>query len=94
MHASTQVDEELGAERLAHEMGTTAVVALLSARHLWVANCGDSRAVLCRTDGAVAMSSDHKATRNDEVVSEIRVTWDVGDRCDVTGVSQMVMWWV
>ena len=30
---------------------------------------GDSRAVLCRSGEAVALSLDHKATRSDEVVS-------------------------
>uniref|UniRef100_A0A7S0R8D2 protein-serine/threonine phosphatase n=1 Tax=Chlamydomonas leiostraca TaxID=1034604 RepID=A0A7S0R8D2_9CHLO len=94
--AFLQVDAELGAERLAHEMGTTAVVAMLSAQHLWVANCGDSRAVLCREGGAIAMSSDHKATRNDEVVrveaaggyvwwervmGELAVSRAIGDHC-------------
>ena len=46
--------------------GSTAVVAVLTADHIVVANCGDSRAVLCRRGRAVPLSSDHKvlASRN------------------------------
>ena len=40
--------------------GSTAVVAVLTADHIVVANCGDSRAVLCRRGRAVPLSSDHK----------------------------------
>lgn len=41
-------------------VGSTAVVALVCSSHIVVANCGDSRAVLCRGKEAVALSSDHK----------------------------------
>lgn len=40
--------------------GCTAVVALLSGRDLFVANAGDSRAVVCRDGKVVEMSYDHK----------------------------------
>jgi hypothetical protein len=33
---------------------------------IYVANCGDSRAVLCRDGGALALTDDHKAAREDE----------------------------
>lgn len=42
------------------QAGCTAVVALIKGRRLWVANAGDSRAVLCRGRSALAMSEDHK----------------------------------
>lgn len=45
--------------------GCTAVCALVHKGVLYVANAGDSRAVLCRNGVAVAMSHDHKP--NDEV---------------------------
>ncbi|RLM75238.1 putative protein phosphatase 2C 37 [Panicum miliaceum] len=51
-------------------VGSTAVVALLVRGRLVVANCGDSRAVLCRgPDGAppVPLSDDHKPNRPDEL---------------------------
>ncbi|KAJ4790033.1 Protein phosphatase 2C-like protein [Rhynchospora pubera] len=48
-------------------VGSTAVVAILGPRHLVVANCGDSRAVLCRNGSAVPLSSDHKPDRPDEL---------------------------
>ena len=49
-------------------VGTTAVVTLVGTRMLYVANCGDSRAVLCRSGGAVPLTDDHKAAREDETV--------------------------
>ncbi|XP_007038514.2 PREDICTED: probable protein phosphatase 2C 75 [Theobroma cacao] len=47
--------------------GSTAVVALLTSEHIVVANCGDSRAVLCRGGKAVPLSVDHKPDRSDEL---------------------------
>ncbi|KAE8704691.1 putative protein phosphatase 2C 75 [Hibiscus syriacus] len=47
--------------------GTTAVIALLTPDHVVVANCGDSRAVLCRGAKAIPMSFDHKPDRADEL---------------------------
>ncbi|XP_040379457.1 probable protein phosphatase 2C 37 [Oryza brachyantha] len=49
-------------------IGSTAVVALLVRDRLVVANCGDSRAVLCRAAAAapLPLSSDHKPDRPDE----------------------------
>ncbi|KAK9791129.1 hypothetical protein WJX73_003818 [Symbiochloris irregularis] len=40
--------------------------ALVGSRQLYVANCGDSRAVLCRGDFAIPLTDDHKAAREDE----------------------------
>lgn len=47
--------------------GSTAVVALLTPDHIVVANCGDSRAVLCRGGIAIPLSLDHKPDRSDEL---------------------------
>lgn len=41
-------------------VGSTAVVALVCSSHIIVANCGDSRAVLCRGKESIALSVDHK----------------------------------
>lgn len=41
-------------------VGSTAVVAVVCSSHIIVANCGDSRAVLCRGKEAIALSVDHK----------------------------------
>ncbi|KAI3468615.1 hypothetical protein Pfo_025278 [Paulownia fortunei] len=51
------------AERM---MGSTAVVVLVGKDEVVVANCGDSRAVLCRGGVAVPLSRDHKPDRADE----------------------------
>ena len=52
---------ESSIEPLAPETaGSTAVVAVLTQTHLIVANCGDSRAVLCRGKEAMPLSIDHK----------------------------------
>lgn len=60
-----KVDAEIGgndsAEPLAPEtVGSTAVVAVICSSHIIVANCGDSRAVLCRGKEPMALSVDHK----------------------------------
>lgn len=41
-------------------VGSTAVVSILTPEKIVVANCGDSRAVLCRNGKPVPLSSDHK----------------------------------
>ncbi|EFX61264.1 hypothetical protein DAPPUDRAFT_16550, partial [Daphnia pulex] len=40
--------------------GTTAIVLLVTKHRFYVANIGDSRAVLSRSDTAVPLSTDHK----------------------------------
>ncbi|KAL2318020.1 hypothetical protein Fmac_031896 [Flemingia macrophylla] len=66
-----KVDAEVGGnvnnEPVAPEtVGSTAVVAVICASHIIVANCGDSRAVLCRGKEPMALSVDHKPNRDDE----------------------------
>jgi protein phosphatase 1G len=65
------------------QAGCTAVVAVLKGRDLYVANAGDSRAVLCRGGAAVALSVDHKPASDGErtrittaggFVSEVRAS--------------------
>ncbi|KAI3422975.1 uncharacterized protein J3R85_011492 [Psidium guajava] len=64
MEASfVKMDEEVGGKGVGSSMrtaGSTAVVAVVGEEELVVANCGDSRAVLCRGDVAVPLSRDHK----------------------------------
>uniref|UniRef100_A0A7C9AM92 protein-serine/threonine phosphatase n=1 Tax=Opuntia streptacantha TaxID=393608 RepID=A0A7C9AM92_OPUST len=58
---------EANAEPIAPEtVGSTAVVAIVCPTHIIVANCGDSRAVLCRGKAPVPLSVDHKPDRKDE----------------------------
>ena len=40
--------------------GSTAVVVVLTPEYIVVANCGDSRAVLCRAGTPIPLSQDHK----------------------------------
>ncbi|KAG5573647.1 hypothetical protein H5410_063413 [Solanum commersonii] len=66
-----KVDAEIGGgaghESVAPEtVGSTAVVAVVCSSHIIVANCGDSRAVLCRGKEPMALSVDHKPNREDE----------------------------
>ncbi|XVF89047.1 hypothetical protein PTKIN_Ptkin19aG0099800 [Pterospermum kingtungense] len=66
-----KVDAEVGGrgsqEPVALEtVGSTAVVALICSSHIILANCGDSRAVLCRGKEPMALSVDHKPDRQDE----------------------------
>eukprot|EP00262_Sarcandra_glabra_P008246 TRINITY_DN2156_c0_g1_i4.p1 TRINITY_DN2156_c0_g1~~TRINITY_DN2156_c0_g1_i4.p1 ORF type:complete len:440 (-),score=-4.79 TRINITY_DN2156_c0_g1_i4:325-1536(-) len=48
-------------------VGSTAVVAVVEPDKIVVANCGDSRAVLCRNGKPIPLSSDHKPDRPDEL---------------------------
>lgn len=48
-------------------VGSAAVVAIVTPDKIIVANCGDSRAVLCRNGKAVPLSDDHKPDRPDEL---------------------------
>lgn len=41
-------------------VGSTAVVAIVTPVEIIVANCGDSRAVLCRNGKSIPLSTDHK----------------------------------
>ncbi|MCO5548087.1 hypothetical protein L7F22_001545 [Adiantum nelumboides] len=47
-------------------VGTTAVVAVVSSSQIVLANCGDSRAVLSKGGKAIPLSQDHKPERADE----------------------------
>lgn len=60
------MDDELYKREEAKNIGSTAVVALVSKTHLCVANCGDSRAVLSRAGMAYRMTRDHKPEIDDE----------------------------
>ncbi|PKI72430.1 hypothetical protein CRG98_007176 [Punica granatum] len=51
----------------ARTVGSTAVVAVIGGDVVVVANCGDSRAVMCRGGTAIALSEDHKPNRPDEL---------------------------
>ncbi|KAK6137282.1 hypothetical protein DH2020_028974 [Rehmannia glutinosa] len=70
----SSMDDELGkdssgdeaASRAERLMGSTAAVVLVGKEDMVVANCGDSRAVLCRGGVAVPLSTDHKPDRDDE----------------------------
>ncbi|KAG1669264.1 hypothetical protein FOA52_003302 [Chlamydomonas sp. UWO 241] len=67
-HAFLKTDAEFAEDNVvsASMVGTTAVVALLGTKKMWVANCGDSRAVLCRGGRVVQLTDDHKPEREDE----------------------------
>ncbi|XP_019188995.1 PREDICTED: probable protein phosphatase 2C 51 [Ipomoea nil] len=64
----SKMDEEVNWKGAAvATMGSTAVVAMVGAEEVVVANCGDSRAVLSRGGVAVPLSNDHKPDRADEL---------------------------
>ncbi|XP_078438683.1 protein phosphatase 2C 50-like [Wolffia australiana] len=47
-------------------VGSTSIVAIVCSSEIIVANCGDSRAVLCKGKEALPLSNDHKPDRVDE----------------------------
>ncbi|CAA7397262.1 unnamed protein product [Spirodela intermedia] len=66
-HGSTGSGNDCCAEPVAPEtVGSTSVVAVICSSHIIVANCGDSRAVLCRGKQPLPLSADHKPDREDE----------------------------
>lgn len=80
--AFSKVDEEFGksgdGERT--QIGSTAVVALVGRRQIYIGNCGDSRAVLCRAGISFPLTDDHKASREDE-------------KKRIQDLGGEVMWW-
>ncbi|KAK8592582.1 hypothetical protein V6N13_063155 [Hibiscus sabdariffa] len=48
-------------------VGTTALVLIVSPCQIIAANCGDSRAVLCRGTQTIPLTVDHKPDREDEL---------------------------
>lgn len=65
--AFLKTDEEFSNSGLqAGLVGSTAVVALVGTHRVWIANCGDSRAVLSRAGVAIQVTDDHKPEREDE----------------------------
>jgi len=64
-------ETDAGFLRKLEECGSTAVVAAVAGRMLWVANAGDSRCVLGMASGAaIALSHDHKP---DDPVERARI---------------------
>lgn len=62
--------------------GTTAVIALVYGERLYVSNVGDTRALLCRTDGngvlrVVQLSVDHDLRNEDELLRLSQLGLDV-----------------
>lgn len=51
---------------MSYTTGAAAVVILKKGNHLWVANCGDSRAIKITENGLVSLSEDHKPNRKSE----------------------------
>ena len=54
------LDNKVKGEDYAESTGTTACVVLITPQHIYCANAGDSRAVLCSKGEAKALSEDHK----------------------------------
>jgi len=63
-----KLDEQMqkDAELSNCEAGSTAVVSLITDKSLYIANCGDSRAIISTNGVVTALSTDHKPTLPDE----------------------------
>lgn len=53
-------------ERIGDFCGSTANVILITEKFYYVANCGDSRSVLCRSGFCIELSKDHKPQNLEE----------------------------
>jgi len=60
-------DFQAGSDEVGKDSGTTAIVAVVKGNHLYVANVGDSRCVLCRGGKTVELSTDHKPEDTEEL---------------------------
>jgi protein phosphatase 2C len=60
------MDDEVRRKGVADNVGSTACVALIGPQMIWVANAGDSRAVLRTAHGVLDLSKDHKPMRGTE----------------------------
>ncbi|XP_044334642.1 probable protein phosphatase 2C 45 isoform X1 [Triticum aestivum] len=58
--------EFLESDSTQNQCGSTASTAVLVGNRLFVANVGDSRAIICRAGNAVPVSKDHKPDQTDE----------------------------
>jgi hypothetical protein len=56
-------DQDFISDEDSDHIGTTAVAAVVSSSALWLANAGDSRAIVCRAGAPVAATSDHNTSR-------------------------------
>ncbi|KAJ8526517.1 hypothetical protein K7X08_028994 [Anisodus acutangulus] len=76
-------------------VGSTAVVAVVSPTHIIIANCGDSRAVLCRAKVPMPLYVDYKPNREDECsrIEELGgkvINWDGHHVSGVLAVSRSI----
>ena len=60
------LDAKLEAEEYATDTGSTSCVVLITQDHIYCANAGDSRAVLCRDGKTIPLSNDHKPDLTEE----------------------------
>lgn len=66
LYRSFQILVELLPVATSRIQGTTAVVALKQGNNIWIANCGDSRAIAILSNNYLQLTYDHKPNREDE----------------------------
>lgn len=55
-----QIDEKFSQKRGRATCGTTSTTAIVYDNTLYIAHCGDSRAVVIKSDGVEPLTRDHK----------------------------------
>jgi serine/threonine protein phosphatase PrpC len=67
LYQALQIMSDMLPVDISRRQGTTAVIVLRKGANLWVANCGDTRAVIVLNNGGcVPLTYDHKPNREDE----------------------------
>ena len=91
IHTFNELDDLLSIEE-SYMTGTTCLIILKKPDHIWVANCGDSRAIINAGNSFEYLSKDHKPIKDERarieqlggIITNFDGTWRVGGELAVS----------